>query len=456
MSLRLRLLLVIGISLSVLWSIMAGWLFLDMRRELQSVLDNRLQASAQMVAGLIEQMPRDVLNMEPSQPQIDIATLDGLACEVSIMRGQITSTLLRTQGGPVIADVEPGFGTYVRDGNVWRVYVLQQSGLRIAVADRMGVRSALLRDMALSVGLPFAFALIGSLILVWWATTQGLRPFDRVRAALAGRDPADLTPLPAIDAPADLQPLIDTVHELLQRVAAAIRRERRFTDDAAHELRTPLTAVRTHLQVARIALSRGNDTQLVQDSVACAEQGAVRLQETLDQLLLLARLDSNQPSPEAQSTTVADAARQALAELEPLELDAGSRVSLVEPPGGTEIAAVIPASLLTSALRNLLDNALRYSPQGSPVTVELHREPDLRVRIRVRDQGPGLAAEDIPEVAARFWRAQHDGAGSGLGLSIVQLIAEKHRGSFSISNHRDGGLVAELVLPAADDITSVP
>lgn len=451
MSLRLRLLLVIGISLSALWSIMAGWLFTDMRRELESVLDNRLQASAQMVAGLIDQMPTELLATNSEQPQIDIATLDGLTCEVSIMRGEIARrTLVRTQGGPVLAEADPGFGTYQRNGNTWRVYVLMHGDLRIAIADRLEVRQSLLGDMALSLGLPFAVALLGGLILVWWAIGRGLQPLDRVRSLLARRDPADLNPLPEINAPGELQPLVRTIHDLLQRIANVIRRERQFTDDAAHELRTPLTAVRTHLQVAQLALQQDKAEQLLPEALACAEQGAVRLQETLDQLLLLARLDSGQPSAEDESSDVFEAASQALAELAPLGLDAETRVRLIMPPTPQPLHAAVPRSLLVSILGNLLDNALRYTPADRPVSLSLSDEANGMVQIRVRDQGAGLSDAQLGRMDARFWRARQDEHGSGLGLAIVRQIVEKHSGQLSICNHPDSGLLAEVRLPAAE------
>lgn len=455
MSLRLRLLLVIGISLSVLWSIMAGWLFTDMRRELESVLDNRLQASAQMVAGMIEQMPAELLTMNTDQPRVDISTLDGLTCEVSIMRGEIAHrTLVRTQGGPVISEAGPGFSTYERNGNIWRVYVLMQGDLRIAIADRMEVRKSLLAGMALSVGLPFAFALLGGLMLVWWAIGRGLQPLDRVRSLLARRDPADLTPLPPVNAPTELQPLVKTIHDLLQRTAKAIRHERQFTDDAAHELRTPLTAVRTHLQVAQMALRQNKAEQLLPEALASAEQGAIRLEETLAQLLTLARLDSGQTPAEAQSSDVFEATSQALTELAAQDLNAEARVQLITPPSHQPILTAIPRSLLVSILGNLLDNALRYSPADQPAFLHLSGSPDGQVRIQVRDHGPGLSVEQLGNMDARFWRARQDEHGSGLGLAIVKQIVDRYQGSMLISNHVDGGLVVEVRLPAASALAN--
>ena len=180
MSLRLRLLLVIGLSLTVMWSVVAGWMFMDMRRELRAVLDERLLASTKMVAGLVSQMPSSGTSSSPGNHlPLDVITREGLACEVSIMRGEVSdTTLVRTKGSPGLANAEPGFGTYVLSGKAWRVYVLEQEGIRIATADRIDMRDRLIRNMALSAGVPFIVALVGSLGILWLAIGRGFFPLN--------------------------------------------------------------------------------------------------------------------------------------------------------------------------------------------------------------------------------------------------------------------------------------
>ena len=134
-------------------------------------------------------------------------------------------------------------------------------------------------------------ALVGTLFALWLGIGGGLAPLERMRHALAQRRPDDDAELPHGPVPRELRPLVDTIAHLLLRVRSTIARERRFTDDAAHELRTPLTAVKTHLQVLRLALARNKDAPEVKEALAHADDGVLRMQRTLEQLLLLARLD---------------------------------------------------------------------------------------------------------------------------------------------------------------------
>ncbi len=448
LSLRLRLLLIIGLSLSVLWGLVAVWMFLDMRQELRTALDDRLAASARMVAGLVLQLPSSSRTVDGGGPSpLDVIARDGLACEVSLLRGQIiTQTMAKTAGSPGLSNAQTGFGTHDFGGKPWRTYVLAQNGIRIATADRLDVRGALLRDMALSVGVPFVVALGGSLMLLWFGIGKGLAPIERVRSALAQRSPDDPMPLPETDAPQELRSLVDTIGHLLEKVRGAIERERRFTDDAAHELRTPLTAIKTHLQVARLAYTHPQATDTVSQSMLCADQGVIRLQGTLDQLLLLARLDGRADQPMAERTEASTAARQAINDACAVPDVAGR---LLISALADVVYVAVPEALLMSALRNLLDNALRYSPPMGQVELrlELSAAKD-RVCFRVLDEGPGLNDEECVQATRRFWRRDVSRQGSGLGLSIVQAIAERHGGELILKGRQGRlGLDVRLHLP---------
>jgi signal transduction histidine kinase len=448
LSLRQRLLAIIGLSLSVLWGLVAVWMFLDMRQELRTALDDRLAASARMVAGLVLQLPSSSRAADGGGASpLDVIARDGLACEVSLLRGQIiTQTMAKTAGSPGLSKAPTGFGTHHFGGKPWRTYVLAQNGIRIATADRLDVRDALLRDMALSVGVPFVVALGGSLMLLWFGIGKGLAPIERVRSALAQRSPDDPTPLPETDAPQELRSLVDTIGHLLEKVRGAIERERRFTDDAAHELRTPLTAIKTHLQVARLAHAHPQATDTVSQSMLCADQGVIRLQGTLDQLLLLARLDGRADQPMAERTEASTAARQAIDDASAAPDVAGR---LVVSALADVVYVAVPEALLMSALRNLLDNALRYSPPTGQVELRLELEAAKdRVCFRVLDEGPGLNDEECAQATRRFWRRDASRQGSGLGLSIVQAIAERHGGELILKRRQGGGgLDVRLHLP---------
>lgn len=445
-SLRARLLVIIGASLVLLWTAVAAWMMLELRGELRTALDDRLAASARMVAGLARQFPTASVGAGPAaQPLLDVVARDGLACEVSLVRGEVsTEKLARTASAPALDDAAPGYSTGVYGGKPWRIYVLHQGGLRIATADRIDAREALLKDVALTAAVPFGVALLGTLFALWLGIGGGLAPLERMRHALAQRRPDDDTPLPSAPVPTELRPLVGTIAHLLERVRGTIARERRFTDDAAHELRTPLTAVKTHLQVLRLALSRNQGAQEVGEALTHADQGVLRMQRTLEQLLLLARLEGGEETDPALCADAAEAARQAAAEVEA----SSKRARIVVEPGPAAWCVRVPEPLLVSALRNLLDNAVRASGPEAPVELRIGSGGDGRVKFEVLDRGPGMTEEDCAMATRRFWRRSKATGGSGLGLAIVQAIAQRHGGSVRLVPRAEGGLRAELALPA--------
>lgn len=447
-SLRVRLLVIIGASLVLLWTAVAAWMMLELRGELRTALDDRLAASARMVAGLAQQFPAGSLASGgvPATPLLDVVARDGLACEVSLVRGQVSlQKLARTASSPALDDASPGYSTAVYGGKPWRIYVLNQGGLRIATADRIDAREALLQEVALTAAVPFGVALVGTLLALWLGIGGGLAPLERMRRALAQRSPQDDTALPHGPVPRELRPLVGTIAHLLERVRNTIARERRFTDDAAHELRTPLTAVKTHLQVLRLALARNKDAPEVGEALAHADDGVLRMQRTLEQLLLLARLDGGDEPDPAQCADAACAARQATAEVEASWRMPGK---VVLHAGSTAWCVRVPELLLASALRNLLDNAVRASPEGERVHLHVGSGSQGRVRFDVLDRGPGLSEEDCAVATRRFWRRSKTAGGSGLGLAIVEAIAQRHGGTVRLAPRPQGGLQARLELPA--------
>lgn len=444
-SLRARLLVIIGSSLVVLWSLVAAWMMIGLRGELRTALDDRLAASARMVAGLATQFAAPGAGASPAaSAMMDVVARDGLACEVSLLRGELSlHKVARTEGSPSLEGVGPGYGTHMYGGKLWRTYVLDQGGIRVATADRMDVREGLLRGVALTAAVPFTVALVGSLVMLWIGIGGGLAPLERIRHVLAARKPSDDAPMPVMRVPRELEPLVGTIGQLLERVRSTLARERRFTDDAAHELRTPLTAVKTHLQVLRLAMRDYAASRDALDALDHADEGVLRMQRTMEQLLMLARLDGEVRVENAESCDAAQAAAQAAREAEA----GGAMGGRVVLRGAREdVPVAMPEAMVVSALRNLLDNALRLSPQGSPVV--LQSEPgEEEVVISVLDEGPGLSEAECVLAMRRFWRGSRNTPGSGLGLSITSTIAEHHGGTLSLRPRKPHGLEAVLRLP---------
>ena len=430
MTLRSRLLLILGISLTVLWSAASVWMLIDLRHEFRSALDERLAASARMVAGLVVQLPQTSLPaMDPPRRVVNLLAHDGVACEVRLLRGGV---LARTHNSPTdLGFTSSGYSTRTIQGVNWRSYTLEQDGIRITTADRLDRRTALLQDIVVAAAVPFLIAMAGSLMTLWLGVRHGLAPLVPIRKALAERDPTALQKLPDTQVPGELRPLVATINSLLDRIQCAMERERRFTGDAAHELRTPLTAVKTHIQVARLA-NGGSETAA---ALLHAEEGVLRLQRIMEQLLMLARVDGAQSFEGEKKASGLVIAKMAIQRV-PVE----QREQITVRDLGAAHNAAVPTDLAVTAVRNIIDNALRYSPPGKSVVLTLS-ESHNRVIFTVDDEGPGMSEADRTKASERFWR-KGLGHGSGLGLSIVAAITERYGGGFELQPRAEGGVRA--------------
>ena len=331
--------------------------------------------------------------------------------------GQLALRSSQAPIAPLVAGMPSGFHTVARDDASWRVFVAREAGadVTVLVGERESARQEILwAVLAPLLGLGAAalglIALLGAGVLRW-----GLAPLRRLREELATRRPDQLAPLLLTGAPNELAPLMATLNALFSRIEALLQGERRLTADAAHELRTPIAAIRTQAQVA---LGARDDTER-RHALAATLAGCDRAARLIDQLLMLARLEAAPARPRAP-LALADLARQALADAAESPLHRGHSLAL-ETHG--PVAAQGDALLTQVLLRNLLDNALRYSPPGSPVTVTLDAA-DSGWMLTLEDGGPGLDAAGLARLGQRFQRGDGQAQpGSGLGWSIVRRIA---------------------------------
>jgi two-component system sensor histidine kinase QseC len=437
MSLRLRLSLILGGAFILIWALAAAWMFRDLRSQMMFSLDQRLVASARMVAGLVDQLPAPLSTQGNgthfSADQLSIP--DGMACQVSSLRGEILARS-HSSAEQTLDDQKSGFHDQVIDGAHWRSFTLARDNVRITTADRQQEREALNTSMLLAASAPVLMALLGSLGVLWLGVRQGLAPLHRMRDALTRRSPDSLEPLQIDRLPSELQPLQATQNALFLRIARTLERERRLTGDAAHELRSPLTAVKTHLQVARMT-----DGHVREQALENAELGADRLHRTLEQLLLLARVEGSLSFDDGVQCTAEQVAHLAIEDASHGDRE---RIDLQIPQRLPAACLEMPSALAIAALRNLLDNALRHSPMTSQVVLRL-RTDGGRALFEVEDQGPGIAPADLQLLTQRFWRSGPQ-AGCGLGLAIVQAIVQRCAGQLDFDN-RDGGLSVVLRLP---------
>ena len=324
-----------------------------------------------------------------------------------------------------------GFVTSLHHNEIWRVYYYSGEQGTVAVAQEEGERWELMRGLLLA-QLLWLIVLPVAMLAIWWALGRGLRPLDSIRQLLQQRRTDDDTPLPT-DVPTEIRPLIDAMNQLIARVASTLQHERRFTADAAHELRSPLAGLRVQAELVQLLDDPAARHAAIDKVLASVD----RASHLVDELLALARLEQQQALPFAPLSWQA-IAEQAMAEVAAAATQRGTRVSLQLDGHGP--LADGDASLLQLLLRNLLDNAVRYSPPGSQVRLIVSPH-----QLVVEDNGPGIAAEHLPRIGERFYRpAGQDASGSGLGLSIVGRIASLHGLQVQWQNRREGGLRVTL------------
>ena len=324
-------------------------------------------------------------------------------------------------------------------GSAWRYLYLhdEHSGRTVAVSQRLKERLSTLTN-ALWVQLALTFL---SLPLLLWLIARGIRrgltPLDLLAGELAARNAQSLQPV-SEQVPAETLPLVQSLNALLARVAESLAREQRFTADAAHELRSPLAALKVQAEV----LAMSSDEAEQQHHLGNIHESIDRANRLTEQLLTLARLDPMQALPDAQPIDWQRSAHQALQSVNlqarekrvQLKLECACGFGQVFPPLGNEV-------LLQLMLRNLLDNAIRYSPPNSHVTLTLDANG-----LSVCDEGPGIAAEHLPRIRERFYRPPGQSQqGSGLGLSIVKRIADLHGLRLDLANADERGLCVHMI-----------
>ncbi len=325
------------------------------------------------------------------------------------------------------------------DDELWRVHVRRApDGTSAQVGQPMEERLELLGDMAENLAWPALVLLLLLGLVSWWQIRRLLRPLEDTAMRIAAQSPRDLSPIAVPNPPRELQTILDALNALLARLGVALDSERRFTNDAAHELRTPLAALRMRVQLIEreLQLPGSHLQQLRADLDRCTG--------LIESLLALARLDP-QAEPLQREAVALDALIDAL-DFAP----AHAKNMRVERALAVTHLQATPA-LIASALRNLIDNAQRYGSAGGRIRIETQRLPGGGVRLAVRDDGPGVAAEQRVRLGERCFRVLGTGqAGNGLGLSIVARIAALHGATLRFEEGLDGrGLGVVLDFPAA-------
>jgi len=318
----------------------------------------------------------------------------------------------------VPASAPDGLGTFNIDRESYRVLIRTlPTGERIAVAQETGMRDEIARNSALLTVLPFLILVPLLLLIVANLVRQMFRPIATLSGEIDQRGDHELYPLPDDQLPTEVRPFVVAINRMLARVSQAMEMQRRFIADAAHELRSPMTAL--SLQADRLDHAEMSDT--ARTRLATLRRGIERSRGLLEQLLSLARVQSASAPPSA-AVSVRQVFRHVLEDLMPL---ADSRHIDIGVVGEADAQVLIGEVDLITLMKNLVDNAIRYTPEHGRVDLSVENAAD-EVVMTVADSGPGITAEERSRIFDPFYRIPgNEAPGSGLGLSIVRAIAER-------------------------------
>jgi two-component system, OmpR family, sensor histidine kinase QseC len=443
-SLRIRLFALLAAVTALVWASAATWIYFNTRAEVEQVLDRRLVEAARMVGSLAS-----------ASGSVPVAAPTGnsspfpirgyerqLSCQIWSLDGKLVG---RSTGAPIepLGPEGSGFSERSIGGETWRVYSLVDSrrGIRVHVGDNLSVRRHLVNDLIKGLLLPALAGLLALAVLLWTGIGRGLSPLREMAMALEGRDPADLRPLELREVSDELRPVVQSVDGLFDRLERVRESERHLVASAAHELQTPLAGLKTHAQIAAMS----DDPQVRSRALQQIQTSVDRTSRLVRQLLDLARQEALATPPSAAWANAAAAAAIVQDEFA-LSLQSRNVAVHIDPElQGLEFA--IEESGLILGLRNLVENAVNHSPDGGTVTILLDRRND-RVGLAIVDEGPGIPEDELVAVRDRFVRGRRaKGPGSGLGLSIVEMILARAGGVLELSNRPDGGLRASALLP---------
>ncbi|GEM_PF-340482 len=461
---RLLLILAAAMLIAVLITVYSLLEYVD--KEAEEVLDARLTLTA---GNLLRQVRRQLREGNLNDVWLTLETVRGLenawlakfanadriafGKDVHEVDDKVRSYIWLSSGDGkvIVGQVLPGYDnrhpknlairSIHHDDAEWRVAEVHEDGLHLHVAQREDLRAYLVREIGWKLMEKQLISIPLIVLVLWFGIRRGLRPLSRLSEQIASRKPDNLRPVKLDQVPEEIVPLVESINRLLNRLEAGMESERRFTSDAAHELRSPLAVVRN---VARI-LSSAHSLEEVQSSALLLDKSAVRMADLLSQLLHLARLDSLLNMQNLRPFVLAELMRDVIGDLLPQALSREVSLSYV---AAEEFLITADRDLLCLMFQNIIGNAIKYGRRE--IEIHAHVRGQTLV-VNVLDDGAGVDEGELARLFDRFYRGQdakQRAEGSGLGLSIVQRIAELHGFAVKARNRDQGGLCVTVEIPA--------
>lgn len=434
-SLRSRLLIWISVPviLATLLALVSSYYFC--RHEIEEVYDAQLVHSAKVLLQLTEhEIMKDAgFRLGIENPDLQHKYERNLGFRIWIGDDLVTQSL-NTKIFDTF-EASPGFSNHIVDAHEWRFFVFldAENKIKIEVSERYDIRYELIIQLMLSMIIPALLLLPVILLTIWFGVRKVLKPVVKISADVDKRGGDDLSPIQNEMAPEEIAPLIAALNRLFKRLEASFKREREFTDHAAHELRTPLAAMKTQTQVL---MKKAKDIPECSEGLDNLQSSINRATHLVEQLLSFARLQHEELPQE--KINLSDLLEKFIADI--LVKSAQKNITL-----SVEIAKECFVMAHTGSvgilLGNILDNAVKYTPEGGTVCVSLSASGVLEIV----DTGPGIGDDDKSRVFERFVRVDKTGqSGSGLGLSIAQWIANAHNITIKLLDNQPSGLRVQM------------
>jgi two-component system sensor histidine kinase QseC len=451
-SLKKQLLLFLLSSLLLGWGATAYFSYRSTRAEIEELFNAELAQSARVVQAFVENMLRQraltkLWERDKTPDLFDMPILEHkYERKIAFQLRSIKDGLvLRSESAPefALSLTRNGYSETMIHQQLWHVFSLStESGdYVIHVGQRDDIRQQLIETIAGQQIIGFLLALPVLGVMIWLIISRTLSPINQLREQLASREVGNLQPLSVRQMPEEMQPVVQQINTLFAMLEQAFANERHFSSDASHELRTPLAGLLTQIQVAQ----KTADPQVRQQALQQAQHAVARMTHLVQQLLILSRVQHNN-TPLKQLVNAYDTVVAVMSDMDNIAHEKQVEIGL---QGQEKLFISANPQLLQILMRNLLDNAIKYSPTGSRVNV-LTQETSQFVLLTVEDSGPGVPEEDLQRISQRFYRCVATAGrveGSGLGLSIVQRIADLHGAKIIFGKSQMGGLQVELRFP---------
>ena len=457
-SIRSRFLIILVPAVLGTWLFAAIFSFFETREEVEQLLDTQLALSGRVMLAMAKQE----IAKRGSLPAFSDEWANSAVLSTDYwqlgedyekqMAFQIwikpNTLILRSENAPASAMTRTtieGFSVEIINNKHWRVFSLhsEDSKVQIHIGEEEDIRGHLTSVIVWKTLIPLLASLPLLAALIWFGVGQGMAPLTQMAKDISQRRSNELRPIDDDQTPKEVQPLVKAMNRLFSQFKAAFDMERRFTADAAHELRTPMAALKVH---AEMALQTENEDQRRQ-SLRQAVRGVNRSTHLVEQLLTLARLDPDTSVASSRRFDLFITCESVISDEATVALEKDMEIGLSGTRGKFIAGNQDAINVLT---RNLVDNAIRYTPEKGKIDVNVKRQDNYIILI-VADSGPGIPPDERERVFQRFYRQLgNTSPGSGLGLSIVSRIAELHHLDVMLKDSPLGGLQVEVWFVADD------